>query len=584
MDDLTTSQSLTVDELVSLLQNADPEKRLDAVQALGKTGQPSILPHLGDVLEQDSDVLVRRFSIGALKGLNKVEAIPYFWKATQDSDANIRNLAEQAVIESLGESAQSEEKLELARVQEIITQIGQHIITQLLNQTLLNSSNDPNLRRLAAIALGRFSQGTAIETLGRALIEDGTELVRQAAATALGDTKQEGAVPFLEKALRKGDTEGVVKNIIAALNNIGKPQAIQVLGGILIKNPDTVLRELAAQNLWRTEATDVAIPYLCQALLEDKSENVRRTVEITLSKIDNWSAKTNEILKTLQSGKLERAQIDATAIVRAIRLPEDLTQQTQFVEDLIGVALTLEDNPRMITFIAAILIAVANSSSNLAGERVNAYAKTRSIPESRLRLLRIEIGGLTALNPILELLKQNEVLQQNLKDDFQTPINELNTNTRNMWKDTIQHAQYGFRARIYMSIITFAVGVILVIASFIKVMIGDLTPEELVGPGISLGSGIITMLLTTFYGPLKQIRQSVNDLGVASAAFIAYVHRVSQISHTFSFYYLKQRITFEEMEKSSGLIERAMDSTVKNLNQAEPNDKTSISPANSTSP
>jgi len=72
-------------------------------------------------------------------------------------------------------------------------------------------------------------------------------------------------------------------------------------------------------------------------------------------------------------------------------------------------------------------------------------------------------------------------------------------------------------------------------------------------------------LLVIYSGPLKEIRQSVNDLGIANASFIAYVHPVLEISHTFSFYYLQQQITFQEMEKSSKLIQEAMFDTIKSF-------------------
>lgn len=47
--------------------------------------------------------------------------------------------------------------------------------------------------------------------------------------------------------------------------------------------------------------------------------------------------------------------------------------------------------------------------------------------------------------------------------------------------------------------------------------------------------------------------------------FIAYVHRTLETSHRFSFFYLKGKITFEEMAKSSGLIKEAMDNAIRSL-------------------
>lgn len=101
--------------------------------------------------------------------------------------------------------------------------------------------------------------------------------------------------------------------------------------------------------------------------------------------------------------------------------------------------------------------------------------------------------------------------------------------------------------------------------AIIWAMQGQLNLAQWIGPGVTFISGLSTMLFIVYRGPLNDIRNSVNDLGIASASFIAYIHRVLQISHTFSFYYLKEQITFEEMKKSNALIEDAMKDTVKTL-------------------
>ena len=121
--------------------------------------------------------------------------------------------------------------------------------------------------------------------------------------------------------------------------------------------------------------------------------------------------------------------------------------------------------------------------------------------------------------------------------------------------------------------VVFLVGMGLLIASGVLVMSGQRSPEQLYGSGIAFVSGLGTMLLIVYTGPLKEIRRSVSDLGIASAAFIAYVHRVLETSHTFTFYYLRQQITFDEMKKSGDLIASAMMDTIQKLHQ---DDKSSL--------
>ncbi len=110
-------------------------------------------------------------------------------------------------------------------------------------------------------------------------------------------------------------------------------------------------------------------------------------------------------------------------------------------------------------------------------------------------------------------------------------------------------------------------GITLILVSSYRIVFAGLAKDQLLGPGISLASGLTTMLLVIYTGPLRQIRQSVNDLGIASASFIAYIHRILEISHTFSFFYLKQQITVDNVAGLNKLIDEAMSSTIGRLSQ-----------------
>jgi hypothetical protein len=213
--------------------------------------------------------------------------------------------------------------------------------------------------------------------------------------------------------------------------------------------------------------------------------------------------------------------------------------------------------------LASVIICASKNSVTEAGRRLNELQAARGWSAADLESLRIEIGGETALDPVLSALRAD------LHTYFQIPIHELNEATRRGWERTIESAQQGFRARVYMSIAVFCVGIALLVASSIRFLAGDLSGNALYGTGVSFSTGLGTMLLVVYTGPLKQIRQSVSDLGSASAAFIAYVHQVLEISHTFTSLYMRERMTFEEMEKSSRLIGEAMQATVACLVEPE---------------
>ena len=109
----------------------------------------------------------------------------------------------------------------------------------------------------------------------------------------------------------------------------------------------------------------------------------------------------------------------------------------------------------MTGILAKLIIQSADESPLLAGERLNAYQDANKITENELRKLRIEIGGETALDPVLE------TLQLNLEKNFQEPISKLNNETRLMWQNTIRYPQYGFVARIAMRVVVFIVGLMM---------------------------------------------------------------------------------------------------------------------------
>lgn len=274
----------------------------------------------------------------------------------------------------------------------------------------------------------------------------------------------------------------------------------------------------------------------------------------------DWRGAADEILAALQASRKARHEIDAAAAVAFIadarRPPGDRwgDRVAEGIEEFL-IERALNAPPKMVGVLAAMLQAGAGGRRDKVADLIRRYEEEHGVAADALKPLRIEIGGSEALEPVVE------VLQRNLEENFEAPISELNATTKSMWEDTIRSAQFGFKARMWMSIGIFVVGTALLIASASRVVLAD-DLSNLGGPLVSLAIGLGMMVFVVYRGPLREIRQSVNDLGTASAAFIAYVHRVLEISHTFSFYYLNNRIDFAAMERSSALIRDAMRETV----------------------
>lgn len=97
-------------------------------------------------------------------------------------------------------------------------------------------------------------------------------------------------------------------------------------------------------------------------------------------------------------------------------------------------------------------------------------------------------------------------------------------------------------------------------------------------------AGLAIMLLVIYTGPRNEIRQSVTDVAISSTAFVAYVHRVLETSHTFSCSYLKEQITFEEVQKSGALMTEAMNQTIEAPGRKSIDSSQEVGDASSPSP
>ena len=342
----------------------------------------------------------------------------------------------------------------------------------------------------------------------------------------------------------EGD-EGVKKLIIYLNDPISKAPKVEILKALgWSRNP-------------------LAIGYLTQGVIENSDES--RSFARDLKDIDRvgWEEKAGKAIELLNGDLTKRrANIDSSVILEAVMPADGGAGQVQKVADYFVRCSSGKDD-RMMGIIARLIVECEGGSTNLAGELINEAAQSKTVSEEDLKKLRIQVGGESALRVLL---------QQNLVEDFQRPLKQLDKDTLDTWSSSIRNARLGFLARIIMSIVVFAFGMILLVISAIRIITeGSLTDvkDMIYGTGTPLAVGIGMMLSVVYSGPLKDIRQSVNDVGSANAAFLAYVHRILEISHTFSYFYLKNEITFEQTKQSNELMKDAMRSTIEQLNRRE---------------
>lgn len=153
---------------------------------------------------QHTDWRNRKQAVEVLAGTSDASLIPAFVQRLSDTDDDVRHAARVA-LEGFGSAA-----------------------VEPLVQVLQARAWEP--AEQAAQALGHIGGAAAAAALSAALTH-GSAWVRSAAARALGDMRSETAVPALVQALDDDEDLDVCQVVIAALRQIGTPEALQAIGG-----------------------------------------------------------------------------------------------------------------------------------------------------------------------------------------------------------------------------------------------------------------------------------------------------------------------------------------------------------------
>ena len=533
-------------------KNVKTAVRRRIVQAFTQLASPTAVPYLGQSLTEDEDPGTRLLCIAPLERIDPISGIPYFQTALHDQDNAVREAAQTSLgiaVQQLVTILQSDPAGDIqATALATLSGISPDNLGKLLRMPTPANTGNMSIPEAASTALGLRGGAEAIDSLCRFL----RDRQQQLHAADLGSLDDPGASRAQETA-----EERVMISAVTALREIGTPPTIPCLEDTMRHNLNFRVRRLAASALGRHQNRETATALL-YILLNDADPRVRSVAHKRLSEHADWRLKTRQMLEVLHAGSQTRADIDAPTFISAIKPPPaEMAENPHLLTDfLIEQAPANVQNERMTALLAELTIACANSSMTLAAERIDAVQSQSQLPPEQLRPLRVEVGGSKALDPILRQLEES------LEKNFQQPIAELNQRTRRIWRQTIVIAQIGFVLRALMSVALFVIGAYLVIDSYQQFTAGNLNLEQFLGPGVSFIAGLGTMFTMVFKSPLREIRTAVSDVGVATAVFIAYIHRILQISHTFSYYYLQQEITFERLKEAGDLIEDTMRDTV----------------------
>jgi HEAT repeat protein len=266
-----------LDVLHTLLKSDDPAVQFSVIQALGRVKSPKSLSYLEKFWKthapKDAATATdkRRSDEAnrALRSINKsLEALvgppdPSPKRDLFDDTPPPRDLRSYAKVLKLPDKSVRREAAKA------LAEIGAEAVDLLL--VALNDE-DADVRIPAAVGLGTFGGGRALEPLLEILKKDPKNTVRMAAAESLGKLGLPGAIGPLKEAL---DDEYLLVNIGAAigLHELGEPGMVEALDSTLQKNKAPGLRYQNARAYLLLEDVN-AIPYLEKSLKEWQDEGV----------------------------------------------------------------------------------------------------------------------------------------------------------------------------------------------------------------------------------------------------------------------------------------------------------------------
>jgi HEAT repeat protein len=280
-------------ELVKIAQNkkTDDFLRGHVVSALGKIGDPSVIPFLQGFLDDDSQHVARSAvqGLGLLSNSEDTKSISLLIDVIEKGrDVQAKNwalislgkiggvTARKAMLTALEKEQQSTKAfaalgLAIMGNKSKDSQDGKYI-QEVLNDTkdpsvkgamaialgilefkaaesdlkgVLTSTGSTDLRGYAAVSLGLMRSTLATQAIKDVLNEKGDPDLQRSAATGLGLMGDKDAVPLLVKIMKTASTEFVISSAALALGFIGEASAVPELLAFV---KDTKTADLARAN------------------------------------------------------------------------------------------------------------------------------------------------------------------------------------------------------------------------------------------------------------------------------------------------------------------------------------------------
>jgi len=264
--------------------------RRRAAEALGNMGDDkAVLPLIAVLEDSDEDLRIR--TARSLGKLGDSRAVNPLMRALEHTYSRAENRESVIISEALTAIGEPTDEPLLSGIKDPDEEVRHRSLIALGHTWMLPAvtdlaSNDPQIRRKAAMELGEIADERAIEPLLAAL-KDHDQLVRWEATRSLGCIWQ---FPTLTKL---GDTEA--KTRCEAAKALGKMTGDRMIEPLIaaLRDPDSVVRERAAEALG--DLGSISIQPLV-SILNYKDRKIRRSIRKVFAKIED--DKVLEVLKS----------------------------------------------------------------------------------------------------------------------------------------------------------------------------------------------------------------------------------------------------------------------------------------------
>lgn len=467
-----------------------------------------------------------------------------------------KKVAEEALQKALANGRASE--FVRSRIPDFIGEIGSERGKEVLSERLSKDKSGLVRGRIALSLIHYYPGDERTDLVTEQLEKERSQITRRIMVRALAASESSAAVPTLLKLIREDD-DYIRHRAIVRLGEIQEDTAVDELISRLDDDDpayvnEAILKALIAIN--DPKASPVFIRYL-------EKEELRTAMYITLveglSNLPN--AKDDRSVEALlQAVCHENASVSITAtnaLVRLFRRPDAALKIARY-----GVQ---QADPDKYNRIADALRVIGDKGA------IDYLRSLQNDPAQGpvAHAFLEQVGGQYAVDALINH-------RISALSDANKRVQQFDEQALTIFTDTVAEAKRGFKISIGMSVVIFAMGVILILAALLQGLHMyskslDGTPPTVafaVIPFLTGGAGLASILTMFYRGPLERVERAVANLVQTEIAFLGYIRQVTQISAMFEREYLKEgNFSLADLRKLLQYTEHTMKETMPLVNQ-----------------